>query len=156
MYFGYPYSLQQLISVPTRITENTATLIAHVLTNSPHKITQSGVIELNLSDHEWIYFTRKTTKFKSNKRNELNIRSSKNYTAENFVEHLKKIDFPNYKTYSCVNIAHLDFITKLIDIDVIDSLRPSKKIKIKGNTKPWFDSEVFSIVNEHDTCYKKV
>ena len=131
MDFGYSYSLQQLISVPTRITENTATLINHVLTNSPHKITQSGVIELNLSDHEWIYFTRKTTKFKSNKHNELNIRSSKNYTAENFVEHLKKIDFPNYKTYSCVNIAHLDFITKLIDIDVIDSLCPSKKIKLR-------------------------
>ena len=154
MDFGYSYSLQQLISVPTRINENTATLIDHVLTNSPHKITKSGMIELNLSDHK--YCTRKTTKFKSNKHNELNIRSSKNYTAENFVEHLKKIDFPNYKTYSCVNIAHLDFITKLIDIDVIDSLRPSKKIKIKGNTKPWFDSEVFSIVNKHDTCYKKV
>ena len=30
-----------------------------------------------------------------------------------------------------------------------------KKDKIKGNTKPWFDSEGFSIVNKHDTCYKK-
>ena len=136
--------MQQLISVPTRITENTATVTDHVLTNSSHKITQSGVIELNLSDHELIYCTRKTNKFKSNKHNELNIRSMKNYTAENFVEHLKKFDFPNYKAYSCVNMAYLDFITKLID--VIDSLCPSKKIRIKGNTKPSFDSEIISIV----------
>ena len=100
----------------------------------PHKITQSGVIELNLSHHGLIYFTRKTTKFKSNKNNELNIRSMKNYTAKNFVEHLKNIDFPNYKTYSWVNMAYLDFITKLID--VIDSLRSSKKTRINGNTKP--------------------
>ena len=102
------------------------------------------MIELNQSDHELIYCTRKTNKFKSNKLNELNIRSMKNYTAESFVEHLKKIDFPNYKTYSWVNMAYLNFITKLID--VIDSLCPSKKIRIKGNTKPSFDSEVISMV----------
>ena len=78
MDFGYSYSSQQLISVPKRITENTATLIDQVLTNPPHKITQFGAIELNLSDHGLIYCTRKTTKFKSNKHNELNICSMKN------------------------------------------------------------------------------
>ena len=57
----------------------------------------------------------------------------KNYTAENFVGHLKKIDFPNYKTSSSVNMVYLDFITKLID--GIDSFYPSKKIRIKGNTQ---------------------
>ena len=72
----------------------------------------------------------------------------KNYTAKNFVEHLKNIDFPNYKAYSCVNMAYLDFISKLTD--VIDSLCPSKKIRIKGNTKPWFDSEVILMVNKRD------
>ena len=51
------YSLEQLISVPSRITESTATSIDHVLTNSPHKIIQSGVIEMSLSDHELIYCT---------------------------------------------------------------------------------------------------
>ena len=50
-------------------------------------------------------------------------------------------------------MAYLDFIVKLID--VIDSLCPSKKITIKGNTMHWFDSEVISIVNKRDACYKK-
>ena len=136
--FGYSYSLEQLISVPTRITENTATLIDHVLTNSPHKIIQSGVIEMSLSDHELIYCTRKITKLKSNKHNELNTRTMKNYTAENFIELLNKIDFSNYQTFSCVNKAYLDFITKFIT--AIDPLCPSKIIRIKGNTKAWFDS----------------
>ena len=103
--FAFSYSLKQLISTPTRTTENTATRIDHVLTNSPHKIIKSGVVEVNLSDHELIYCTKKTTKLKSNKHNELNIRSMKNYTAEGFVELLKKIDFPNYETYACVNMA---------------------------------------------------
>ena len=151
--FGYSYSLEQLISVPARITESTATLIDHVLTNPPHKIIQSGVIEMSLSDHELIYCTQKTAKLKSNKHNELNIRTIKNYTAENFIELLNKIDFLNYQTFSCVNKAYLDFITKLIT--AIDTLCPSKKIRIKGNTKAWFDSEVISTINKRDDYYKK-
>ena len=119
--FGYSYSLEQLISVPTRITESTATLIDHVLKNSPHKIIQSGVIEMSLSDRDLIYCTRKTTKLKSNIHNKLNIRTMKNHTAENFIELLNKIDF------SCVNKAYLDFIAKLVT--VIDTLCPSKKNK---------------------------
>ena len=153
MDFALSYSLKQLISTPTRTTENTAAPIDHVLTNSPHKIIKSGVVEINLSDHELIYCSRKTTKLKSNKYNELNIRSMKNYTAEGFVELLKKIDFPNYETYACVNMAYLNLVAKIAD--VIDSYCPSKSVKIKGNTKPWFDSEVISLVNKRDSCYKK-
>ena len=39
--------------------------------------------------------------------------------------------------------------------DVIDSYCPSKRVRIKGNTKSCFDSEVISLVNERDSCYKK-
>ena len=84
---------------------------------------------MSLSDHELIYCTRKTTKSKSNKRNEFNIRTMKNYTAENFIELLNKINFSNYQTFSCVNKAYLDFITKLIT--AIDTLCPSKKKKLR-------------------------
>ena len=151
--FGYSYSLEQLISVPTRIKESIATLIDHVLTNSPHEIIQSGVIEMSLFDHKLIYYTRKTTKLKSDKHNELNIRTMKNFTAEDFFELLNKIDFSNYQTFSCVNKTYLDFITKLIT--AIDTLCPSEKIRIKGNKKAWFDSEVISISNKRDDFYKK-
>ena len=69
----------------------------------------------------------------------------KTCTAENFTELLNKIDFSNNQTFSCVNKTYLDFIAKLIA--VIDTLCPSKKIRIKGNTKAWFDSEVISLIN---------
>ena len=77
--------MEQLISVPTRITESTATLI-------DHEIIQSGVIKMSSYDHALIYCTRTTTKLKSNEHNELNIRTVKNYTAENFIELLNKIE----------------------------------------------------------------
>ena len=106
-----------------KITENTTD---HVLANSPHKITQFGVIELNLPDDELTYCMGKTPKFKSNKHNELNICSMKNYTAQNFVEQLKR-----------------KLISKIIILILYLSL------------KPWFDSKVISIVNKRDACYKK-
>ena len=46
--FGYSYSLQQMISVPTRITENTATLIDHALTNSLHNKQSSNNNQINI------------------------------------------------------------------------------------------------------------
>ena len=145
--------MEQLTSVPTRITESTTTLIDHVLTNSPHKIIQSGVIQISLSDHKLIYCMQKTTKLKSNKHNELNICTMKSYAAENFIELLNKIGFSNYQTFSCVNKACLYFVTKLIT--AIDTLCPSNKVRIKGNRKAWFDSEVISIINKCDDYYKK-
>ena len=101
MDFGCSYSSEQLISAPARIMEITSTFNDHVLTNSPHKVIQSGVIEMSLSDHEVIYCTRKTTKLKPNKHNDLKILTMKNDTAENFIELLKKINFSIYQTFSC-------------------------------------------------------
>ena len=37
---------------------------------------------------------------------------------------------------------------------MIDTLCPSKKIRLKGNTKTWFDSEVISLINKCDDYYK--
>ena len=58
----FTHSLEQMI---TRPTDQTATLIDHILTNSPDKVSQSGIIDLGLSDHYLIYCTRKTSLPKS-------------------------------------------------------------------------------------------
>ena len=58
------FSLHQLIKVPTRITSQSATLIDHILTNSPENVSQSGVIDIGLSDHQLIFCTRKLHKYR--------------------------------------------------------------------------------------------
>ena len=62
----FSFSLEQLISIPTRVTNKTATLKDHVLTNSSQKVSQSSVIELGLHDHDLVYCKRKTPSLKSN------------------------------------------------------------------------------------------
>ena len=53
------YSLQQLITVPTRCTESSSTLIDLIFTNRPDRIICSGVSHIGISDHSLIYAYRK-------------------------------------------------------------------------------------------------
>ena len=72
--------MKQLISIPTRVTSKISTLIDHVLSNSSQKVNQCGVFELGISDNNLVYSTRKTPSLKSNKHNDISVRSMKNYT----------------------------------------------------------------------------
>ena len=60
------YGLTQLITEPTRVTQYSSTLIDLCLTNSPDKISKSGVINIGISDHSAIYLTRKFAHLRSN------------------------------------------------------------------------------------------
>ena len=67
----FTHSLELIITMSTRVTDQTATLIDHILTNSPDKVSQSGVIDLGFSDDNLIYCTRKTSLPNSHKHNEI-------------------------------------------------------------------------------------
>ena len=58
----------------------------------------------------------------------------KNYTKEKFLELLRKTNFPDYMTVTCLNKAYQDFIFELNE--VIDLLFPSQKLRLKANSKP--------------------
>ena len=50
----HPFGLTQIIEEPTRTTDRTSTLLDHILLNTPSKVTQSGVLNKYLSDHDII------------------------------------------------------------------------------------------------------
>ena len=43
--------LKQLLTLPTRITKTSASLLDHVLTNSADRVSHFGVVDTGLSDH---------------------------------------------------------------------------------------------------------
>ena len=96
------HGLKQIIKTPTRVTENTATLLDHILTNSTDRVSQSGVIEIGLSDHMLTYCTRKISKKKFSEHKFIHIRSMKNYTQEKYTQALREIKFPNYSDFLSV------------------------------------------------------
>ena len=53
------FGLTQLISEPTRETENTSTLIDHIAVSNTSNIVESGVVKTAISDHYLVYSLRK-------------------------------------------------------------------------------------------------
>ena len=58
-------SLEQILTPSTRINDRAATLTDHILTNSSHKVSQSGVS--GLSNHDLIFSTQKKLPIKFHK-----------------------------------------------------------------------------------------
>ena len=95
-------------------------------------MSQSGVIDIGISDHQLIYLTRKLHRFKSNTHKQIKIRSLKNYSIESLNQGLSMINFPDYEYFNDVDIAYSDFIQRITS--VINKIAPFKEIRIKKNS----------------------
>ena len=71
------FYLNQIISDPTRTTVNSSGTIDLILTSDKHKLCNSAVTDIGLSDHSLIFCTRKVVKGAINKHNSVKVRSLK-------------------------------------------------------------------------------
>ena len=68
----------------------TTSLIDHIVTNTPEKISDSGGIHTGISDHSLLFAIRKISVIKRKQENTLEIRNMKNFDEEKFTEELLK------------------------------------------------------------------
>ena len=142
-----------MIKFPTRITYNTSTLIGHILTNSQNKISQSGVINTAISDHNMIYCTRKIVKAKYNRHKELTFHSLRNYSVDIYKQALEIASFSNYDNFHNPDIPYNDFINRLDYL--VNAVAPFKTVRVKNNTSEWFDGEIADRIHTRDKLYKR-
>ena len=132
------FSLHQLIKVPTRITCNSATIIDHILASYLKRVTQQGIIDVRLSDHQLIFCTRKNSRIKRGTHKHIKFRSFKHYSADLFKTTLTSINFPNYQSFNGNTEAYDDFIQKIMV--AIDKVATIKK-RIKHNSQEQCDDK---------------
>ena len=99
-------------------------MIDHILTNSKEKISQSGVIDIGISDHQLIYLTRKLHRMKSNTHKQIKIRFFKNYTLESLNQGLTMINFSDYEYFNDVYATSLRsglYFTEFVYANVADA-----------------------------------
>ena len=147
------YFLEQIIKHATRTSCSSSTLIDHILTNSREKISQSGVIDIGISDHQLICLTRKLHKMKLNSHKQIKLRSLKNYTIESLNQGFRMINFPDYEYFSDVDIAYSDFIQGITPL--INKIAPFKEIRIKNYSHDWFHGEILGKIVLRDKRLKK-
>ena len=88
-------------------------------------------LNFGISDHDLVNCTGKISLLKRNIYKKISIRSVENYTKEKLLELIRKTDFPDYATYTCLKKAYQDFIIK--SREVIDLFYPSKKLRLVRN-----------------------
>ena len=70
------FIMHQLVKVPTRITCNSAIINDHILASYPDRVTQKGIIDAGLSDHQLIFIQEKFLGLKEARTNKLNFTRS--------------------------------------------------------------------------------
>ena len=128
-------------------------LLYHVLTNSAHRVSQFGVVDTGLSDHQLIYCTRKITGIKLNVHKYIKTRSLQNYSQALYQEKLSKINFPDYSNFKDINYAYSDFTEKVTS--VINEIVSLKEIWVKNNSQDWFDAEINKEIERRDKSFAK-
>ena len=142
------FDLCQLISDPTRITDSSKSIIDLIFTSSYEKVSQSGVVDIGLSDHMMIFCTRKISKGQIGKHQTIQIRSMKNYTAEILNDELCNVDWSGVLNCDNVHDAWCNF--KLEFTKVLDKICPVKHIRLKQRTEPWINSDVLEAIRDRD------
>ena len=93
-------SLHQLIKVPAHIACNSAAIIDHILASFPERVTQQGIIDVGLSDHQPIFKTRKIYRIKRGTHKHIKFGSLEHYSADLFKETLTSVNFLNYHHFN--------------------------------------------------------
>ena len=96
------FYLQQLITTATRVTATCKSIIDLIFVLDLDKISQSGVIELGLSDHFSTYCTRKISKSQTFGDKVSVIRNMKNYSTAEFCTMLSCFDWSS--VFSCNDV----------------------------------------------------
>ena len=87
------FGLMQLISEPTRETEQNSTLIDHIAVSNVRNISKSGVVRTAISDHYLVYLVRKYLSGIEQKYKQIYTRQMKIFNEEAFLRDLSAYDW---------------------------------------------------------------
>ena len=117
-----------------------------ILTNSEH-ISVSGVLNMNVSDHETIFLTRKKKKEKFVTKF-IDARSYVQYNKDQFQDRLLQLDWTDFYSLDSVNDLWDCFLTHVTH--VADTLCPVKKVRIKDKPEQdaWISHEILEMIQD--------
>ena len=145
------YLIQQKITTPTRVNNNSKSTIDLLFTDIEH-IYDVGTLDVDISDHFPIYMIIKKTKCKKTNTSIIG-RSYKNYNLESFQESI--ISHPLWQTFwGKENVDDQWSIMLSIINTVLDLYCPVKNLKVYAEGNEWLTSEVLEAILEKKRLHK--
>ena len=120
-----------------------------IITNSDI-IKNSGVSNVNISDHQMILLTRKKAKFTKQKRTFIGYR---NYNKNLFQEQVEAADWNQFDA-SQNPIEKWDLMKNIIE-EVINVMCPIKTFRINQIKQPWITPPLIELINDKDLALKR-
>lgn len=148
--FADSFGLAQLITVPTRITHTTHTLIDHIYSDMSH-ISVSGTLNLNISDHLPIFLIKKKVRNEI-KYKELRCRSYRNFNEASFVADIQAVDFFDIFVNNDPNDTWDRLYTHIMS--VVDKYCPLRTLKIPLDKPAFLTDNIVQLMRERDRAFK--
>lgn len=144
--------LTQIIKKPTRVTQDTKSLIDIIATNNPGSIAEQDVIPTSLSDHDLVGCVRKlNNKMYTSKT--VKTRNYAKYNPDNMNRDFEQVNWLPVLSLSNVNDAVNTFngIVK----DIFDKHAPIIQKRVKGRPCAWLNENLKSIINQRDQLLRR-
>ena len=147
------------ITLPTRITEKTATLIDNILINNNVLNCISGNITTSISDHlpQFIVLDSLLGTSTDESSFQFLYRSFKNFNEENFSNDINQINWTFATENNDINLG-FETLLRLID-KMLDKHAPVKKCIRKEQKlalKPWVTNGIKKSISVRDKLYKEM
>ena len=141
----------QLIKETTRYGQNKNSILDVIYTNSAF-ISRAGVCNVNISDHQMIYCTRKKI---HNKRQSVNFkgRSYRNFDERQFITNFLNLDWDDFDNEDDPDILW-DIYENKIRV-IMDPMCPFKHFKIAKDRDPWVSDDLIDEIKQKDYLLKK-
>ena len=132
---------------------STSSLIDHIVTNTPEKISDSGVIHTGISDHSLVFAIRKISVIKKQEHT-VEIGNMKNFSEEKFIAELSKQEW-EYVYFFAGDPNAVWEIWKRIFLEVLDKHAPLQHKKLRSKKVPWITNNIKKLIIQRDKLKRK-
>ena len=151
--FTTSLGLTQLINEPTRVTNDSKTLIDHIYTANEENIQSVKVEKICISDHYAIFCNRSShiSPDKSSQHQTITYRSFKNFNELNFLNDLNAVPWEIIENFDDID----DIVSSwmLLFTEILDKHAPIKTQRIKRKYQPeWLTPEILDLIKERNKC----
>ena len=150
------YNLIPKITVPTRITSNSATLIDHIYTNIDKDQCLAGTLTTDISDHFCNFIFIETNNLKKHCPASITYRQITDENLQKLNENLSQTDWNSVYTTNDPDMAYNKFIdTYLEKVDKCMPLKTCKFNKFKHKVEPWITKGLLKSLRTKNKLYTK-
>ena len=151
----YSNGFLPLINKPTRITNDTATIIDHIFKNDIDRCSNifNGILINDISDHLPIFVVCNQSVSRMDAKVSQYIRQTSEDNIARFNSELQNQNWDSVLS-SSVNVAYNNFVN--IFTSLLNKCCPVQKVAVDNGQKykPWFSSGLKNVCNKKNNLYK--